>query len=141
MYLFLRLFFGTYASLFGAFVFMFSGFNTAWFFWPHVNTAIWTPWVFLTVYQYIYTDKKIYLPFIAVTMFMLNVAGFPMIAVMTYMSIAIMVFLFLLFQRFPLKKNIAILLHLALFSVLGLMLSIPFYLSTRRTSFMDGRYG
>ena len=126
MYLFLRLFFGTYASLFGAFVFMFSGFNTAWFFWPHVNTAIWTPWVFLTVYQYIHTEKKIYLPFIAITMFMLNVAGFPMIAVMTYMSIAIMVFLFLLFQRFPLKKNISILLNLALFSVLGLMVSIPF---------------
>ena len=126
MYLFLRIFFGMYASTFGAFVFMFSGFNSAWFFWPHVNTAIWTPWVFLTVYQYLHTEKKIYLALTAITMFMLNVAGFPMIAVMTYMSIAIMVFLFLLFQRFPLKKNISILLNLALFSILGLMISIPF---------------
>ena len=126
MYIFLRLFFNAYASIFGAFIFMFSGFNTAWFFWPHVDTAIWTPWVFLTVYQYLHTEKKIYLPLMTLCMFMLNVAGFPMIAVMTYMSVAIMVFLFLLFQRFPLKKNISILLHLALFSILGLMLSIPF---------------
>lgn len=125
MYLFLRIFFDVYASLFGAFIFMFSGFNSAWFFWPHVSTAIWSPWVFLTVYQYIHTEKKLYLPFIAITMFMLNVAGFPMIAVMTYMSIAIMVFLFLLFQKFPLKKNISILLNLGFFSLLGLMLSVP----------------
>jgi uncharacterized membrane protein YfhO len=126
MYLFLRIFFDPYASSFGAFIFMFSGFNSAWFFWPHVNTAIWTPWVFLTVYQYLHTEKKIYLALTAITMFMLNVAGFPMIAVMTYMSIAIMVFLFLSFQRYSLKKNISILLNLALFSLLGLMLSIPF---------------
>lgn len=126
MYLFLRIFFGTYASMFGAFVFMFSGFNSAWFFWPHVNTAIWTPWVFLTVYQYLATEKKRYLPLIAITMFMLNVAGFPMIAVMTYMGVAIMVFTFFFFQKFSLQKSISILFNLALFSVLGLLIAIPF---------------
>ena len=35
MFLFLRLFLGTIPSLFGSFIFMFSGFNTAWFYWAH----------------------------------------------------------------------------------------------------------
>ena len=126
MYLFLRLFFGPYASIFGATVFMFSGFNSAWFFWHHVNTAIWTPWVLYAIFKYLDTRLKIYLPLIAFTMFMLNVAGFPMIAVMTYMTIAIMVLLFLISKRFPFKQNLTIIVNLAMFSILALMLAIPF---------------
>ena len=126
MYLFLRLFLGHIASTFGAFIFMFSGFNAAWFFWAHVDTTIWTPWVLFTVYKYIDTQEKKYLPFVALTMLMLNLGGFPMVAVMTYMSIAIMVFIFLISRRSSLRQWFIILSDLALFSLLAVIIALPF---------------
>jgi len=126
MFLFLRVFFNTYAALFGAVVFMFSGFNSAWFFWHHVNTAIWTPWVFLTIYRYLETDRKIYLPLVTLSMFMINVAGFPMVAVMTYMAVAIMLIVFFITQKYTFKHIIQTVLWLALFSLLSILLALPF---------------
>jgi len=139
MFLFLRLFLNTYASLFGAIVFMFSGFNSAWFFWPHVNTAIWTPWVFFTIYRYLETDNKVYLPLIALSMFMINVAGFPMIAVMTYMAVAIMIIIFFITQKYTFKNIIQTVLWLALFSFLSILLALPFlYPLVELLSWMGG---
>ncbi len=126
MYLFLRLFLNRSASVFGAFIFMFSGFNSAWFFWAHVHTAIWTPWVFFAVYKYLVTQDKRFLPLVTVTMLMLNLGGFPMIAVMTYMSVAIMFVIFLLSQRPALKIILKIILHLGIFSILSVMIALPF---------------
>jgi len=126
MYLFLRLFLGQTASVFGAFIFMFSGFNAAWFFWAHVDTTIWTPWVLFTVYKYIDTLEKKYLPFVALTMLMLNLGGFPMVAVMTYMSIAIMVLIFLISKRASIKQWLITTLNLALFSLLAVIIALPF---------------
>ena len=126
MFLFLRIFFNQPASIFGAFIFMFSGFNTAWFFWAHVDTAIWTPWVLFSVYKYIETSEKKYLPLVTLTMLMLNLGGFPMVAVMTYMSIAIMVFIFLFSKRVTLVKSFSILFNLALFSILSAIIALPF---------------
>ncbi len=126
MYLFLRLFFDRFASLFGAIVFMFSGFNAAWFFWHHVNTAIWSPWVLYSVMLYLRSHKRIYLPFVALSMFMLNVGGFPMVAVMTYLALAIMTLLYFIFYRYSPKDIFTTLTYLILFSIIGLMLSIPF---------------
>ena len=129
MFLFLRLFFNTYASIFGAFVFMFSGFNTAWFYWAHVNTAIWTPWVLYAVYKYINTLEKKHLIAVTLSMLMLNLGGFPMIAVMTYISVAIMVFVFLVSKKYSLKLWIQILTHLIIFSMLAVLIAIPFLYS------------
>ncbi|MCK5535924.1 MAG: hypothetical protein KAI79_03805 [Bacteroidales bacterium] len=126
MYLFLRLFLGQSASIFGAFIFMFSGFNAAWFFWAHVDTAVWTPWVLFSVYQYISTQKQKYLPLVTGTMLMLNLGGFPMVAVMTYMSVAIMVFIFFISNKTSLKRMMNILWMLALFSLLSVMIAVPF---------------
>ena len=126
MFLFLRIFFNPYASIFGAFIFMFSGFNAAWFFWHHVNTAIWTPWVLFSVYKYLETEEKKYLPLMTLSMFMLNVAGFPMIAVMTYMGTAIMVILLFISKRYAFKKILSTLLYLSFFSVLALLIALPF---------------
>ena len=126
MFLFLRIFFNQPASLFGAFIFMFSGFNTAWFFWAHVDTTIWTPWVLLSVYKYIDTKEVKYLPFVTMTMLMLNLGGFPMVAVMTYMSLAIMVFTFLITKKIPFRKSLSILFNLALFSILSVIIALPF---------------
>ncbi|MCK5538603.1 MAG: hypothetical protein KAI79_17390 [Bacteroidales bacterium] len=126
MYLFLRLFLGQYSSIFGAFIFMFSGFNAAWFFWAHVDTAVWTPWVLFSVYSYINTKNSKYLPIVTLTMLMLNLGGFPMVAVMTYMSVAIMVFIFFISHKVSLKEIMSTLWMLALFSLLSVMIAIPF---------------
>jgi len=126
MYLFLRIFLGQAASTFGAFIFMFSGFNAAWFFWAHVDTAVWTPWVLFTVYKYISTQEKRYLPFITLTMLMLNLGGFPMVAVMSYMSIAIMVFIFLISKRSNFMQWVRTFSSLALFSLLAVIIALPF---------------
>jgi hypothetical protein len=128
MYLFLQLFLNRTASMFGAFIFIFSGFNAAWFFWAHVDTAIWTPWVFFAVYGYLKTQKKAYLPLVTFSMLMLNLGGFPMIAVMTYMAIAIMVVIFFLLQRTAWKQIVTSLMYLALFSLLSVLIALPFIL-------------
>ena len=126
MYLFLSLFFRPSASIFGAVIFMFSGFNTAWFYWIHINTAVWTPWVLLSVYRYLDTGKRIYLPLVTLSMLMLNLGGFPMIAVMTYIALAFMVFGYLFTRRIPLSNAFSMLLYLALFSILGVVIALPF---------------
>jgi len=126
MFFFLRIFFNPPAPSFGAVVFMFSGFNAAWFFWAQVNTAIWTPWVLFTVYQYMHTRNNKYLPLITFTMLMLNLGGFPMVAVMTYMALAIMVFLFILTYKTSIKKHLKMLGMLGMFSLLSVVIAIPF---------------
>jgi len=126
MFLFLRLFFNVYASVFGATVFMFSGFNAAWFFWAHVDTAVWTPWVMYSVYKYIDTLEKKHLIWVTLSMLMLNLGGFPMIAVMTYMTLAIMVITLLISKKYSIKQWIKILTNLVLFAWLAVAIAIPF---------------
>ncbi len=126
MFLFLRLFFNTYASIFGAIVFMFSGFNAAWFFWAHVDTAVWTPWVLYTVYKYINTMQNKHLIGVTLSMLMLNLGGFPMVAVMTYISAAIMVFIFLISKRSSFKEWVRVLIYLTIFSLLAVLIALPF---------------
>jgi len=126
MYLFLKVFMGKIASVFGAIVFMFSGFNAAWFFWAHVDTAIWTPWVLYSVYQYIDTQKLKYLPFVTLSMLMLNLGGFPMVAVMSYMATAIMVFIYILSSRKSFKIWVKLIVNLIIFSLIAILISLPF---------------
>ena len=126
MYLFLRLFLDEYSSAFGAFIFMFSGFNSAWFFWAHFNTAIWAPWVFFAVYKYVSTLDKRLLPLVTLSMLMLNLGGFPMVAVMTYMGIAIMVLLFLFKKQLTFKNRFRMIINLLIFSILSVLIAIPF---------------
>ena len=139
MYFFLRLFFGQLSSVFGAFIFMFSGFNTAWFYWAHVNTAIWTPWVFLFVYRYISTQENRYLPLVTLSMLMLNLGGFPMIAVMTYMATAIMVFTYIFSKKLSLAMAMKIILILAFFGMVSVLIALPFiYPLTELLDWMGG---
>ncbi len=123
MYLFLRLFLGTVPSLFGAFIFMFSGFNTAWFYWAHVDTAIWTPWVLYSVYLYISTKKKTYLPWVTLTMLMLNLGGFPMVAVMTYLAVALIILLYFITTKG--KHFFSTLFYLITFALLSVIIALP----------------
>jgi len=139
MFTFLRLFFNIYASMFGALVFMFSGFNTAWFYWAHVDTAIWTPWVLWAIYRYLESKEKRYLPMVTLMMLMLNLGGFPMIAVMTYMAAAIMVIVYFITNKTHLKEIGSTLLHLIGFGILSILIAIPFlYPLVELLSWMGG---
>lgn len=126
MFFFLRLFFHAYAASFGAIVFMFSGFNTAWFFWAHVDTAVWTPWVMYAVFKYISTQDNKHLISVTLSMLMLNLGGFPMVAVMTYMALSIMVFSFLIANKYSFKIWIKILVQLSIFSLLAMLIALAF---------------
>ncbi|CAA6819903.1 MAG: Bacterial membrane protein YfhO [uncultured Sulfurovum sp.] len=126
MFLFLRLFFSHYASIFGATVFMFSGFNAAWFFWAHVDTAVFTPWVMYAVFRYLQSEKRQDLILVTVSMLLLNLGGFPMVAVMTYMATAIMVLLLLVSLKKSFKTWFIQLSYLVAFSLLAVLISLLF---------------
>jgi len=139
MYMFLRIFLNPSSSAFGAFIFMFSGFHAAWFFWAHVDTTIWTPWVLLSVCKYLHTQDKKYLPLITLSMLMLNLGGFPMVAVMTYMSLAIMVFIFYFTSKYTLLHYLKLLSAVAIFSIISAMMALPFiYPLVELLSWMGG---
>ncbi len=125
MFYFLNLFFNKYASIFGAITFMFSGFNAAWFFWPHVNTSIWIPWVWFFVYKYINMKEWKYLPFITLSMLFLNLGGFPIVAVMGYLGLGMLVLFSLLENKISFKENLTILLNLILFASLSILIALP----------------
>ncbi|MEJ2528525.1 MAG: hypothetical protein P8Z39_00185 [Gammaproteobacteria bacterium] len=55
-YLFLMALTGDRSSaLFGAVVFAFCGFHAAWFYWAHVMTSIWIPWLLFLTLRYLQT--------------------------------------------------------------------------------------
>ncbi|MEJ2619458.1 MAG: hypothetical protein P8163_04195 [Candidatus Thiodiazotropha sp.] len=81
----------TYAALFGSIVFCFSGFHSAWFFWAHVTTSIWIPWVLLFTYQYLTTQQLKYLPRLSLVIALLIFGGFPSIVVYTFIATTMLV--------------------------------------------------
>jgi hypothetical protein len=81
----------TYAALFGSTVFCFSGFHSAWFFWAHVTTSIWIPWVLLFTYQYLTTQQLKYLPRLSLVIALLVFGGFPSIVVYTFIATTLLV--------------------------------------------------
>jgi hypothetical protein len=126
MYLFLRLFVGQLASSFGAIIFMFSGFNAAWFFWAHIDTAIWSPWILYAIYKYLHTQHSKHLPLVTISMLMLNLGGFPMVAIMTYMAASIMVLLHLFSSKSTWQKWVKLISNLILFGTISVLISVPF---------------
>ncbi|MCU7917743.1 MAG: YfhO family protein [Candidatus Thiodiazotropha sp. (ex Epidulcina cf. delphinae)] len=79
-----------YASLFGAIVFAYSGFHAAWFYWEHVTTSIWIPWVLLFTYQYLHKQERRYLPWLSISIALMILGGFPSIAVYGLISFTLM---------------------------------------------------
>ncbi len=80
-----------YASLFGAVVFTFCGFNSAWFFWHHVNTSIWIPWLLFAAVQYLKSERSEYLVLVTFSSLMMIFGGFPSVAVYGYISFSLLV--------------------------------------------------
>ncbi|MET0121678.1 MAG: hypothetical protein ABW124_11605 [Candidatus Thiodiazotropha sp. 6PLUC9] len=78
------------AATFGAMVFAYSGFIAAWFYWAHVSTSIWIPWLMWLSYQYLISQRLIYLPWLAIVSALMIFGGFPSVAVYGFFALAIL---------------------------------------------------
>ena len=90
-YLLLRIFFRWLPSVWGGIVFMLCGFNSAWFFWEHVTTAMWIPWLFWSTVYYLKTEDKKRLPAITIISLLLIFGGFPPVAAFGFYSFTLLV--------------------------------------------------
>jgi len=98
-YLFLQLFLSYPASLFGGIVYMLCGFNTAWLFWPQVDTSVWIPWVFWAVALYLISNRTKYLFLITLVTVFLIKGAFPAVAAYGLYSVALLIFIYNIFNQ------------------------------------------
>ena len=126
MFLFLSLFFNRSIGLFGAVVFMFSGFNAAWFFWPHIDTSIWIPWMLYFASMYLFEHKIKWIVSFILSAVLLNLGGFPIVAVMGYMALGIMILSYLIYNKYNLVKFIKEILSFAFFLIIAFLITMPF---------------
>jgi len=98
-YLFLKLFLSYPASLFGGIVYMMCGFNAGWFFWPQVDTSMWLPWLFWAVALYLISDRTRYLFLITLITVFLIKGAFPAVAAYGLYSVALLIFIYNIFNQ------------------------------------------
>jgi hypothetical protein len=91
VYLLLRIFLPWLPSIWGGIVFMLCGFNATWFFWEHVATAMWIPWLLWATVMYLKTEGMKWLPAIAAVSLLLIFGGFPAIAGFGFYAFALLV--------------------------------------------------
>jgi hypothetical protein len=87
------------AALLGAVAFSYSGFNTSWFLWHHVNTSIWIPWLLFFAVRIAQTGDAKYVPWLAIASTMLILGGFPTVAVYGYIALLLLFVSWALFSR------------------------------------------
>ena len=106
-YLLLKIFLRWLPSLWGGMVFMLCGFNAAWFFWEHVSTSMWIPWLLWATVTYLKTDELKWLPAITLISLLLIAGGFPAVAAFGFYSFAILILLWNLYGFYAAKKQAA----------------------------------
>jgi hypothetical protein len=74
----------------GAVVFSYCGFNSAWFYWHHVNTSIWIPWLLYFTTRYLDTQNRRFLPWITIASAFMILGGFPIVAVYGYLALVLL---------------------------------------------------
>jgi len=79
-YLLVRIFTGWLPAVWGGMAYMLCGFNTAWFFWDHIATSMWIPWLLWAGVLYLTTEDRKRLPAISLLTFLLLAGGFPAVA-------------------------------------------------------------
>ncbi|MCG7986801.1 MAG: hypothetical protein JAZ20_00265 [Candidatus Thiodiazotropha weberae] len=132
------------AAIFGAMVFAYSGFHAAWFFWAHVTTSIWIPWLLWLSYNYLTNHKLVYLPWLSIVAALMIFGGFPSIAVYGFMAMAI-----LFAVHTPWQQSIATVtrqaVHLGLAIVMAFLISSfathSLYEMLQFTQSMETRHG
>jgi hypothetical protein len=104
-YLLLRIFLRWLPSIWGGIVFMLCGFNAAWFFWEHVTTAMWIPWLLWATVMYLKTEDMKWLPAITITSLLLIFGGFPAVAGFGFYSFALLIFVWSIYSLFDNNKQ------------------------------------
>ncbi|MEW8289500.1 MAG: hypothetical protein AB2672_03145 [Candidatus Thiodiazotropha endolucinida] len=87
------------AALLGAVAFSYSGFNTSWFLWHHVNTSIWIPWVLFFAVRIAQTGDAKHVPWLAIASTLMILGGFPTVAVYGYIALLLLFLSWSLFSR------------------------------------------
>jgi hypothetical protein len=102
------------AAFFGGTTFMLTGFNAAWFPWPHVATAMWIPWLLWAVVGSLRSGGLRWI--VAVTAFstLMILGGFPAVAVYGGYSVVLLLIVWQIAER---RETRATLVHAA--SVIG----------------------
>ncbi|MET0067230.1 MAG: hypothetical protein ABW076_12865 [Candidatus Thiodiazotropha sp.] len=110
------------AATFGALVFAFNGFHAAWFFWAHITSSIWIPWVFLCVHGYLTTRRRIYLPGLTLVTAFMVLGGFPTVTVYALMALVIFSLVYAPWSE-GLRTVLKCALVLSLFGILAFLIS------------------
>ncbi|MCG8035393.1 MAG: hypothetical protein N0E45_13355, partial [Candidatus Thiodiazotropha endolucinida] len=87
------------AALLGAVAFSYSGFNTSWFLWHHVNTSIWITWVLFFAVRIAQTGDAKHVPWLAIASTLMILGGFPTVAVYGYIALLLLFLSWSLFSR------------------------------------------
>ncbi len=111
------------AAILGAFVLSYSGFIAGWFYWPHVNTAIWLPWVLLFGLRYMESGCRRDLPWFSLTSVFLILGGFPIVAVYTYLALGLGVLIRLSSLPVDRRTRLARIGELSLFAILAALMT------------------
>ncbi|MDA8431588.1 MAG: hypothetical protein M0Z60_01345, partial [Nitrospiraceae bacterium] len=99
-YLLLRVFLRWLPSVWGGMVYMLCGFNTAWFYWDQVTTAMWIPWLLWATVMYLRTEELKWLPAVSVISLLLICGEFPSVAAFGFYSFSLLLFVWLLCDHF-----------------------------------------
>ncbi|MGD9700701.1 hypothetical protein [Acinetobacter sp.] len=125
-YLFLRFFIHPYAAFGGGVVFALSGFNAAWFYWPHVLTSAWIPWLMWATAGWCNYKTYRWLFTVTLTTIMLILGGFPAVAAYALYASSIFYFVFNICKKTKTRELIkdGLLYLLAVLSAF-LLLAVP----------------
>lgn len=128
MFLLMRRFVSSPAAFFSGLVFSLGGFNAAWFYWPHVATAAWIPWVLWGVAGWYLEKSYTWLIVVVLTTVMMIAGGFPAVAAYGLYSVLLMSLVFSLRNKLGLKPGFhaASKLVIAIFTAFAL-LAIPLF--------------
>ncbi|MEW8507325.1 MAG: hypothetical protein AB2598_11515 [Candidatus Thiodiazotropha sp.] len=118
--LFLSLTGNRLAALLGAVVFSYSGFNTSWFLWHHVNTSIWIPWLLFFAVRIAQTGDAKHVSWLAFASTMMILGGFPTVAVYGYIALLLLFVSWSLFSR----NSYRVVLTRGALGVAGILLSL-----------------
>jgi hypothetical protein len=110
------------AATFGALVFAFNGFHAAWFFWAHITSSIWIPWVFLCVHGYLTTHRRSFLPGLTLATALMVLGGFPTVTVYALMALVIFSLAYAPWSE-GLRSVVKCALMLSLFGLLALLIT------------------
>jgi hypothetical protein len=108
------------AALLGAVVFSYSGFNTSWFLWHHVNTSIWIPWMLFFAVRIAQTGDAKHVPWLAVSSTLMILGGFPTVAVYGYIALLLLFVCWALFSR----NSYRLVMTRGALGVVGILLSL-----------------